>query len=96
MDLTHERYFLRTMISSFSKILAFNAPGYFGEMYSQKVWKANSAMVEKIDLTLQGTMVYLYIYVYKEQFPKSPTPEQQQKINEVWIAMGHPENVINV
>lgn len=96
MDLAYEKYFLRTMISNFSKILTFNAPGYFGEMYSQKVWKAKSQMIENIDLTLQGTMVYLYIYIYKEAFPTTPSPEQQQKINEIWIAMGHSENVINV
>lgn len=94
MDFTYEKTFLREMISDFARILAFNAPGYFGELYSEKVWKGSSGMEETVSLTLQGTIAYYYIYIYKEAYPTNPTPAQQANINKLWVEMSHPENVV--
>lgn len=94
MDLVYEKTFLRTMISNFAKILAFGDPGYFGKMRSLTVRRGTSEFLETISLTLQGTMAYYYIFIYREAFPTSPTPEQQDNINKIWVAMGHPENVV--
>jgi hypothetical protein len=82
------------MISDFSRILAFNSPGYFGQMYSERVWKGQSQMIETIDLSLQGTMAFYYVFIYKEPFPVDPTYDQQENINKIWVNMGHPENVV--
>ena len=37
-----------------------------------------------------------YYLVYNERYPKEPTIEQQRRINEIWIAMKMPENVVPV
>lgn len=84
------------MITDFKRILAFLKPGMFGELHSQKIWKDSIAQAEDFKLTPLGTMYYIYFKVFGELASTSPTPEQQRNINEVWIAMGYPENVINV
>ena len=96
MDYTFELNFLKTMISGFRRLLPFLDPGMFGKVNFNHIFKATAGAGETNLLNLEGQMKLIYIVAFKEAFPTSPTPEQQQNINEVWIAMGHPENVINV
>jgi hypothetical protein len=96
MDYAFELNFLKTMISGFKRILPFLDPGIFGKLNFNHVFTGEASATEARLLNLQGQMKLIYIVAFKEGFPTSPTPEQQRNINEVWIAMGHPENVINV
>ena len=96
MDYAFELNFLKTMITNFKRILVFLKPGMFGELRAQNVWTESISQAEEFKFTQLGTMYYLYFKVFGEIVSLSPTPEQQRNINEVWIAMGYPENVINV
>ena len=40
--------------------------------------------------------MYYYWLAYKEPFPKTPDNIQQQRINEIWLAMNMPENVVPI
>ena len=93
---TFEVNFLKTIIVDFKKLLIFCKNGMFGEIHSQNVWTENISQAEELKLTTIGTMYYLYFKVFGEVASINPTPAQQRNINEVWIAMGYPENVINV
>jgi hypothetical protein len=94
-DCAFEKNFLKTMIRDFKQLLLFNPPGKFGgELHSQEVYQGSAQGSENVTLSKLGTMMLYYYLVYKEPCPESPTPEQQAKINEVWIAMNMPENVV--
>jgi hypothetical protein len=96
MDYTFELNFLKTMISGFKRILPFLDPGIFGKLNFNHVFKGKASATEIHLLNIHGQMKIIYFVAFKEAFPTSPTPEQQRNINEVWVAMGYPENVINV
>ena len=51
---------------------------------------------EKVKLSIIGTMMYYYWLAYKEPFPKTPNNTEQQRINEIWLAMNIPENVVPI
>ena len=96
MDLVFEKDFLKTIIYDFKKLLAFRDEGLYSDLHSQKTYAASVSGVEKITLSKTGTMMYYYYLVYNERYPKEPTIEQQRRINEIWIAMKMPENVVPV
>lgn len=96
MDLVFEKNFLKTVIEDFKKLLVFHDKGFYGALHSQKTYAASVSGAEKVTLTKTGTMMYYYYLVYNERYPKEPTIEQQKQINEIWIAMKMPENVVPV
>jgi hypothetical protein len=96
MDYAFEIKFLKDIINGFKRILPFLDPGIFGKLKFNHVFKSSASATETHLLNLNGKMNLIYIIAFKEAFPTSPTPAQQRNINEVWIAMGYPENVINV
>jgi hypothetical protein len=49
---------------------------------------------EEIVLSLEGSVMFLYSRVYGEPYPLIPTTSQIKKINDIWIGIGHPENII--
>lgn len=83
------------MIRDFKRLLIFNPPGNFGgELHSQEVYDASAQGSENITLNTLGTMMLYYYLLHKEPCPENPTPEQQSRINEIWVAMNIPENVV--
>ena len=91
-----DKVFLKEIISDFVRLLAFNDPGYFGKLFMQALYESEATIDEAATLSLHGTMAYIYIYIYKEPFPSDPTPEQQDRINKIWIELYHPENIVIV
>ena len=96
MDLKFEKKFLKEIISDFKKVLVFLDTGIFGKLFFQQAYKASVNQIQNIKLNVFGTVAFLYILKYKESFPLNATTEQQKKINEIWIAMKMPENVVPV
>ena len=96
MDLAFEKNFLRTMVADFQQILVFLRPGMFGQMHSQRVWQETVKQVEGYHLTQLGTMYYIYFKMFGEAASTTPTYQQQRNINQVWLAMKLPQNVIDV
>jgi hypothetical protein len=94
-DCAFEKNFLKTMIRDFKKLLIFNPPGKFGgELYSQEIYDASAQGSENVTLNTLGTMMVYYYLLHKEPCPEKPTSEQQSRINEIWVAMNIPENVV--
>jgi hypothetical protein len=96
MDLAYEKHFLKTIIADFQQILTFLRPGIFGQMHSQRVWFETVKQVESYQLTEIGTMYYIYYKMFGEAASTTPTYQQQRNINQVWLAMKLPQNVIDV
>ena len=96
MNLKFERDFLKEIINDFKKVLVFLDAGIFGKLFFQHAYKADVNKTETIKLNVFGTMAFLYILKYKEAFPLNATIEQQRRINEIWIAMKMPDNVVPV
>ena len=91
-----EKNFLKTVIEDFKKLLVFHDKGFYGALHSRKTYDASVSGAEKVTLSKTGTMMYYYYLLYKEPCPKEPNIIQQRQINEIWIAMGMPENVVPV
>ena len=96
MDLAYEKHFLKTIIADFQQILVFLRPGNFGQLHSQQVWKETVKQVEGYQLTQLGTMYWIYYKMFGEIASTTPTYQQQRNINQVWLAMNVPQNVIDV
>ena len=91
-----ERSFLKTMIDDFKQLLLYKDKGYFDNTQYSIEYQAKAAVTERVKLSKTGTMMYYYWLAYKEPFPKTPDNIQQQRINEIWLAMNMPENVVPV
>lgn len=91
-----ERSFLKTMIDDFKQLLLYKDKGYFDNIQYHLEYQAKAAITEKVKLSKTGTMMYYYWLAYKEPFPKTPDNIQQQRINEIWLAMNMPENVVPI
>jgi hypothetical protein len=76
------------------KLLAFTAPGRYGDLYSTIIYTDKIKQEDVIKLTVDGYVIYLYKTVFKEPYPSDPTPEQIEKINAIWEALGQPEKKI--
>jgi len=73
-----------------------NAGLYGGIVYKSNTNTSNATATDGIKLTLDGYVIYVYSLVFKEPYPEKPyTPEQIGRINEIWVALGHPEKQIS-
>jgi len=91
-----ELLFLREVTEDFKRLIEHYPEGVFPTTVSLTLnFNANAEMTEKIVLSLEGTMMYIYVKMFKEQFPSEPFTElQRQRINAIWEGIGHPENII--
>jgi hypothetical protein len=87
---------MNKMIDGFQRMIAFMPDGKFAQTISSENLKfeTKAEVTQKIVLDLFGSAIYLYMKVFKEPYPKNPSPLQIQKMNAIWIAIGHPENII--
>lgn len=80
------------VIDSLKKLLAFVNPGKFGQMVLNfMIFESKAQQRETVKLDLDGYALFVYKNVFKQPFPKFPTPEQKQRMNAIWDALGHPE-----
>jgi len=92
---TVDKSFLLEIVDDFKKILAFMPVGVFPATLNADIqFEADAQATENITLSLQGTVMYLYVRVFGEAYPANPTSEQRAKINSIWLGIGHPENII--
>lgn len=89
--------FVKEVIDSLNKFLAFMTPDYFGSRVVANIMIPTEANLKEIKtLTLEGTMMAYYIMAFKEAFPTNPDSLQVTKINQIWQAMGYPQNIIPI
>ncbi len=73
-------------------MLAYVNPGKFGQIVLNYIsFESKTEQKEVITLDLNGYVIYVYKKAFNEMFPSDPTPEQKEKINAIWEAIGHPE-----
>ena len=88
--------FVIDVIDGLKKLLAYVNPGKFGQIVlSYLVFQSKAEQTDTIKLDLDGYMIYIYKKAFKESFPKYPTPEQKERINAIWDALGHPEKKLH-
>lgn len=89
--------FLRGLINTLQKVVTVMPSGIFPATLRTDVeFKSPASVVEKISLSLQGTVMFLYQQVFDAPYPENPTSLQQEKINAIWVGIGYPENVVPV
>jgi hypothetical protein len=92
---TSDLAFLTEIVNDFKKLLTFMPAGEFpATLIANIQFEAKAIVTENIVLTLQGTVQFLYSRIYGEAYPKHPTAKQIKQINNIWIGIGHPENII--
>ena len=90
-----ETPFLLEIVQVFKKIIAYMPPGIFPSTLTASLrYETLATSTEEITLSLEGSVIFLYSRVYGEPYPLVPTGEQIKKINDIWIGIGHPENII--
>lgn len=90
--------FVIDIVDSIQKLLAYVNPGKFGEIIlNYIVFQSKVEQTDRIKLSLEGYVIYLYKTAFKETYPHdNPTPLQIERINAIWEALGHPEKKIPV
>jgi hypothetical protein len=93
---SEELKILREITEDFKRLIEHYPEGVFPATVSLTLsFEANASTTDKIVLTLEGTMMYIYVKMFKERFPSKPFTElQRQRINAIWEGIGHPENII--
>jgi len=90
--------FLLEIVSDFKKILGYMPYGTFPVTVRANIqFETKAMMSENIVLDLAGTVILLYSQLFKEPYPdmtKPLTDLQRERINAIWIGVGHPENII--
>jgi hypothetical protein len=87
--------FVIEMIDTIKKLLKYVNPGKFGQIVLNFIaFQSKAEQTDTIKLDLNGYVIYIYIKAFKESFPTDPTPEQKERINAIWDALGHPEKKI--
>ncbi len=87
--------FVIETIDTIKKLLLYVNPGKFGQMILNFItFQSSAQQTDTVSLDLQGYVIYIYKKAFKESFPTNPTPEQKEKINAIWDAIGHPEKKI--
>jgi hypothetical protein len=58
-------------------------------------FESKATVSEKVELSLEGTVIFIYTKMFKEPYPTAPlTKLQRERINAIWKGIGHPENII--
>jgi len=93
-----DKSFVLTMIGDLRRLLIYMPIGLYGkEIFGTYVYKAESKVTNAITLNLLGTAMVIYYQVFKEMYPeKNASNDQIERMNAVWQAIGHPENIIPV
>ena len=90
-----ECVFVIEMIDSIKKLLKFVNPGKFGQLVLNFIaFQSKAEQKETIGLSDEGYVIVIYKKVFKESYPTNPTPEQKERINAIWDAIGKPEKKI--
>ena len=90
-----DKTFLIEIINDFKKILAYLPVGVFPSTLNADIaFEAQVQATQEINLSLQGTVMFLYARVFGEPYPSKPTSDQRARINSIWTGIGRPENMI--
>lgn len=85
-----EAKFIIDIIESFEKLLAFASHNYGGEMYAPLKFQNEASNADKIYLTEEGSVMYVYSKAFQEPYPcGTPTPEEAARIHAIREALGY-------
>lgn len=91
-----DKLFVLTMIDDLKRLLIYLPPGIYGKaIFGTYVYEAEAKQGNTVELNLLGTVMFIYYQIFKEIYPvENPTLQQIERINAIWEAIGHPENMI--
>ena len=92
-----DKTFVLTMISDLRRLLIYLPTGIYGkDIFGTYVYEAESKESNVVQLNLLGTAMVIYYQFFEELYPEKPSRQQIERMNAVWEAIGHPENIIPV
>jgi len=96
ISLATDLTFVTQAIDFFIEVVKNMPPGFFpATLINQMKFETPASATETIVITsLQVTVEFLYKHLFNERYPTNPTPIQIEKINAIWVGIGHPENII--
>ncbi len=88
--------FLLEIVNDFKELLMNFPEGFYPATVSLTLkFDTEAKATEEIKLSLEGSVIYIYLKMFKEPYPAAPLTElQRQRINAIWEGIGHPENII--
>ena len=88
--------FLLEIVDDFKQLLLNFPAGLYPATISLTLeFDSKADTTNQIKLSLEGSVIYIYIKMFKEPYPAEPLTElQRQRINAIWEGIGHPENII--
>jgi hypothetical protein len=91
-----ELAFLREITDDFKKLIEHYPEGLYPVTIALPLnFESKVTATESIELSLEGTVIYIYTKMFKEKYPSLPYTElQRDRINAIWKGIGHPENII--
>ena len=91
-----ELAFLLEITGDFKKLIQHYPEGLFPVTIALALkFDTKATVTETIELTLEGTVIFIYTKMFKEKYPSLPYTElQRDRINAIWKGIGHPENII--
>ena len=92
-----DKTFVLTMISDLRRLLIYLPTGLYGKKFYgdfEYQAKASETQVKTLDIYYSGLLIYYQFF--KEEYPEKPSTQQIGRMNAVWEAIGHPENIIPV
>ena len=90
--------FFTDVVSIFEQIIEKFPKGFLpGTVSLPLSFDTQAKNTEEIELSLEGTLVFIYVKMFDEPYPSLPyTYLQIQRINAIWEGIGHPENIIAI
>ena len=93
---SNELAFFLEVVNDFKELVKNYPVGYYPATVEVDLkFKSEAKSTETIQLSLEGTVMFIYIKMFNERYPSAPFTELQcQRINTIWEGIGHPENKI--
>lgn len=97
-DYSVELEFLRNITADIKKLIQHYPEGNYPVTIAIPLeFETTATVTEEIELSLEGTVIFIYIKMFKEPYPAMPfTDLQRERINAIWSGIGHPENIIPI
>ena len=96
VSLASDLTFVMQAIDFFIEVVKNMPSGFFPSTLINPIkFETPASATETIVInSLQVTVEFLYKHLFKELYPANPVGVQIEKINAIWVGIGHPENII--
>ena len=93
-----DKSFVLTMINDLKRLLIYLPKGLYGnDFFGDHEYEAKASETKAMTLDIYYSGLLIYFQIFKEAYPeKNASKDQIERLNTIWQAIGHPENIIPV